>query len=257
MTQPVTLPTVMGHRGAAALAPENTLAGLDAAAAAGCAWVEVDVRLSADGVPVLHHDADLRQTAGLPRRVAALSAARLSGLDVGRHFAAGHAGATVPSLDAALRHMAALGLRANLELKPLYGREVELVARVAAVLDAVSDAPGAPPLPLLSSFSRRTLAAARDRLPACPRGLIVGPLPRTWARDLAALGCASIHVSRRHLSPARTEAIKGRGYGLAVYTVNDPEEARLFRRWGADCAITDDPRGHDRVDPAPAGLHCA
>jgi hypothetical protein len=54
------LPPIIGHRGAAARAPENTLAGLRRAKALGCTWVEFDVRLTADGAPVLCHDCEAR-----------------------------------------------------------------------------------------------------------------------------------------------------------------------------------------------------
>ena len=50
------LPRVIGHRGAKAVAPENTLASIRAAKACGCSWVEVDVMLTKDKVPVIHHD---------------------------------------------------------------------------------------------------------------------------------------------------------------------------------------------------------
>src|SRR5882724_5773943 len=56
-----TLPPVIGHRGAAAHAPENTLAGLRVAKQLGCNWVEFDVRLTADGAPVLCHDPSLER----------------------------------------------------------------------------------------------------------------------------------------------------------------------------------------------------
>ena len=52
----IDLPPVIGHRGAAASAPENTLAGIPRAHAVGCRWVEFDVKLSFDNVPVLMHD---------------------------------------------------------------------------------------------------------------------------------------------------------------------------------------------------------
>jgi glycerophosphoryl diester phosphodiesterase len=61
-TAPLQLSAVIGHRGAAASAPENTLAGLRRAKALGCAWVEFDVRLTGDGVPILCHDAHLDRT---------------------------------------------------------------------------------------------------------------------------------------------------------------------------------------------------
>src|SRR5882757_10846072 len=74
-TAPLQLPPVIGHRGAAACAPENTLAGLRKAKALGCRWVEFDVRLTADNQPVLLHDNRLERTTDGRGRVSALSLA--------------------------------------------------------------------------------------------------------------------------------------------------------------------------------------
>ena len=64
------LPQVIGHRGAMAYAPENTLASFREARRRGARWVEIDVKLTADAVPILMHDASLKRTMGIDRRVA-------------------------------------------------------------------------------------------------------------------------------------------------------------------------------------------
>lgn len=76
-------PLIIGHRGASAVAPENTRAAFLEAIAAGADGVEFDVRLTRDGVPVIIHDRTLRRTTGLPHRVADLTWPELEGLDVG------------------------------------------------------------------------------------------------------------------------------------------------------------------------------
>ena len=76
-------PLIIGHRGASALAPENTLASFSRAIADGADGFEFDVRLSRDHIPVVIHDADLKRTAHKNSRVAALSAQELSQIDVG------------------------------------------------------------------------------------------------------------------------------------------------------------------------------
>lgn len=76
-------PTLVAHRGYAAHWPENTLPALEAAVAAGARWVEVDVQLCADGVPVLLHDADLERVSGNAVSVFSLTAAALAGIPVG------------------------------------------------------------------------------------------------------------------------------------------------------------------------------
>jgi glycerophosphoryl diester phosphodiesterase len=80
-------PLILGHRGASAVAPENTLAAFSRAIRDGADGIEFDVRLSRDGVPVVIHDGTLRRTAGIDGRVSQLTAAELQEVDVGRWFA--------------------------------------------------------------------------------------------------------------------------------------------------------------------------
>ena len=244
--QTVNYPEVMGHRGAAALAPENTLAGLRAAARAGCRWVEVDATLSKDGVAVQHHDLLLRRTAGIRRRVESLTAAELAKLDVGRHAETPVpiAGETIPTLAHALSVMRAFGLMPNIEIKPGPNREA---ATAEAVLDAVLRAwPADAEPPLLSSFLTASLRRVRDLAPEIPRALLTIRPPRKWRQALDDLETDILHVSRKHLTAKRVETIVNGGARLGVYTVNEPAEARTFRAWGVHCVITDAP---DRVAP--------
>ena len=129
------LAPVIGHRGAAARAPENTLAGLRKAHALGASWVEFDVMLSGDEVPLLIHDETLRRTTSGRGRVPALSAAAIRALDAGSWFDGTFAGERVPTLEEAVALLLDLGLHANLEVKPARGferRTGEVVARTLA-----------------------------------------------------------------------------------------------------------------------------
>src|SRR5258708_21647552 len=109
------LPKVIGHRGAMAYAPENTLASFREARRRGATWVEIDVKLTADGVPIVMHDASLKRTMGVDRLVAQTAAADLP--------------AAVPTFEAAIACFAELGLGCNVESKPCEGRQAE-TARV-------------------------------------------------------------------------------------------------------------------------------
>src|SRR5215471_6805211 len=80
------LPSVIGHRGAASSAPENTLAGLRRAKMLDCRWVEFDVRLTADGHPVLLHDSRLERTTDGRGKVTALALAAVRRCDAGGWF---------------------------------------------------------------------------------------------------------------------------------------------------------------------------
>src|SRR3546814_10832461 len=126
---PLSLPRVMGHRGAKGLAPENTLASMKAAAEAGATWVEFDVMLTGDGEPVLFHDDTLQRTTGIAGELARTPFATVRGLDASLRFSprygrlggpafAGRPDCRAPSLEAAPACMLDLGLTPSVELKP-------------------------------------------------------------------------------------------------------------------------------------------
>ncbi|MFQ6017657.1 MAG: glycerophosphodiester phosphodiesterase family protein [Kiloniellaceae bacterium] len=235
----IALPRVMGHRGAAAAAPENTLAGLRAAAALGTTWVEFDVMLTRDRVPVLFHDDNLKRITGQNAWMAETTRAELDRLEAGAWFAPEFAGEPVPSLEAALFLALDLGLRPNLEIKPTPGRDEETAA---AALEVVRRCwPGGRPAPLITSFSRASLAVAQRCAAELPRGLNAWRLPRDWAAAAAALGCATIHLRGDWLSAKAVAKVKAAGYPLAAFTVNKPARARRLVSWGVDCIITDAP----------------
>ena len=112
MTAPL-MPAVVAHRGASAAAPENTLAAMRRAAEMGARWAECDVRLSADGVPVVIHDGTLDRTTDGRGALAAHTAAELARLDAGSWRDAAFAGEPVPTLAALLEEARRLGLGLN------------------------------------------------------------------------------------------------------------------------------------------------
>lgn len=233
------LPSWIGHRGAAARAPENTLAALRRAADDGAAWVEFDLQASADGVAFLLHDPSLERTTDGSGAAAALRWAQLSALDAGAWFAPAFRGERIPSLAAALRCCAERGLGANLELKPAQGGAEELVAAVARVLHEGAAA-GVAGL-LLSSFDETALDAAARALPRIARGyLCAAPDPTTAARARA-LGCASVHALEASLDAGAVRALEVYGAAVLAYTVNDPVRARQLWDCGVAAVFTDDP----------------
>ena len=93
------LPRVIGHRGIAARAPENTLAGFRRAAELGVAWVELDVQLTSDGVPVVFHDDGLERTTDGQGLLIETPLAVLRGLDAGAWFGPAFAGERADAAD--------------------------------------------------------------------------------------------------------------------------------------------------------------
>jgi glycerophosphoryl diester phosphodiesterase len=240
---------VLAHRGGGALAPENTLAAIRTGLAHGFRAVEFDAMLPADQTPVLMHDPTLTRTARVEGRVAEWSAARLQQLDVGSWHSAQFAGEAVPTLADALAFCRGHGIWPNVEIKPAPGRDVPTGAAVAReVARTYADilVPGRDPadgvdprLPLLSSFSREALLAAREAVPELPRGWLVDRVPRPWHVQIKALGCVSLHADQKHLSEKTARSVKASGAWLFCYTVNEPARARELLSWGVDALCTD------------------
>jgi glycerophosphoryl diester phosphodiesterase len=231
------LPPVIGHRGAAAAAPENTLASLRIARTLGATWVEFDVKLTADGFPILIHDDRLERTTDGNSRVSARTLAQIRALDAGGWFAPAFHGERVPTLEEALALCLELGLGINVEIKASRGREVETARATVAVLR--EHWPPQAPAPLISSFAHVALLVARDLAPGLPRGYLTDRVPRAWALELQRYGCATLHTNQRWITAQRIRTLQDAGVPLLLYTVNDPERARQLLRLGATSVFTD------------------
>jgi len=235
-------PRIIGHRGAALSAPENTLAGLRAAAALRIGWVEFDVRLTRDGRAILLHDETLDRTTTGRGSASTLSFEEIRRFDAGAWFGPDFRGERVPSLEETIELLAELGLGAVVELKPAPGAETATGRAVAALV--AERWPAALPAPLLSSFKPEALAAARAAAPQLQRALLVGAVPRRWREQVAALECGLLHVDQRRLDRAALAELIGAGLAVFAYTVNLPERAQELFSWGVDAVFSDCP---DRV----------
>ncbi len=219
------LPKVIGHRGAMAYAPENTLPSFREARRRGASWVEIDVKLTADGVPIVMHDASLERTMGIDRLVAQTPRAELP--------------AEVPTFEQAIGCFAELGLGCNVEIKPCEGREAETARAAVATLRRCW--PASLPAPLLSSFKSVSLAAAREAAPEYARAILLGEIREDWRTRAEVVGAVGVNTDGEKLTATRAREIKHAGLALAVYTINDGEAAKALISMGADCVITDMP----------------
>src|SRR5512143_3771966 len=176
-------PRLIAHRGAGKQAPENTLTAMRVGHAHGYRMVEFDVKLAADNLSFLLHDATLERTTSGRGRADALLWRELSRLDAGGWHSAKYAGEPLPTLASIARWARATGVACNIEIKPTIGRERETGAAVA--IDAATMWREADVPPLLSSFSEDALDAARDAVPLLPRALLLDALPSDWLDRLA------------------------------------------------------------------------
>ena len=252
-------PRWIAHRGAGKLAPENTLAAFRLGAQHGYRMFECDVKLSADGVPFLMHDATLQRTTNASNLRLALAESAstainlvaireteiggelewsaLSQLDAGAWHSRAYAGEPLATLEGVARYCLANQYFLNIEIKPTPGTERqtgEVVARHVARLWANAGAP-----PLLTSFSPVALEGAQEAQPELPRGLLLDTLWDGWQEVAWTLKCHAV-VCNHALWDAQTVAqAKIAGLRTLSYTVNDEWAAERLIELGTDGIITD------------------
>ncbi|MCK2125634.1 glycerophosphodiester phosphodiesterase [Thauera aromatica] len=236
-------PHWIAHRGAGALAPENTLAAFALGHAHGYRMFECDVRLSADGQPFLLHDDRLERTTDGQGEAVEWRWAELAGLDAGSWHSPRHAGERLPSLADVVEFCREHDCALNVELKPAPGDEARTGREVAARLGR-SWTLALPPL--LSSFSVAALAAAAGVAPQLPRGLLLEAFSDEGLGAARRLGCVALICEQRAWDVSTVRQARAAGFRLLAYTVDEDEEAARLLALGVDGLIT------DRINHFPA-----
>ena len=238
-------PRWIAHRGAGRLAPENTLAAFRLGATHGYRMFECDVKLSADGVPFLLHDATPRRTCTAPEGQDvgpdALAGDQpwslLSRFDAGSWHSRAFAGEPIPTLDNIARFCLHNGYCLNIEVKPTPGTERhtgEVVADHTARLWRHAQVP-----PLLTSFQPEALQGAAQTAPELPRGLLLDSLWNGWLDVALALDCAAVVCNHALWDTSSAQQARRAGLRLLAYTVNDEWAAQRLIGLGLDGIITD------------------
>ncbi|MGI1671494.1 MAG: glycerophosphoryl diester phosphodiesterase [Neptuniibacter sp.] len=241
--------TIIGHRGAAALAPENTLAGIRMAAETGVSWVEFDVTLLGDETPVLCHDDKLDRCTNRSGPLSFLTSIDLPDLDAGGWFDPTWTDEPMPHLSDALLLCQELGLGINLEIKP-HGIAAGLIAR--KVFEEVSVYWQQPEKLIISCFDFEVLAAYRNFDRFTQLGLLFRHLPELWLLKAQSLQAVSIHCSHQLVSAEDIRTVKDAGYDLYCYTCNDPIQGKHLLELGVDSLFTDNPTLF--ADLLPSGI---
>jgi glycerophosphoryl diester phosphodiesterase len=223
---------IIAHRGASAEAPENTLAAFQLAHDIGAAWVEFDVMLSKDGVPVVIHDLDLERTTNGHGRVADYTLEELQRLDAGK-------GEKIPTLAQTLELLQTLGLGANLEIKPNLNQEVETAE--AVLVEVNKRWKQSPDLLLLSSFALDSLRRVQQLDPHWSRGLLLESWSEPW-QSLAEIYAVDTVNGPGDVQHSQVKAVKQAGYDVLVYTIDDPTRAKECWEWGVTAVFTNHPR---------------
>jgi glycerophosphoryl diester phosphodiesterase len=251
-------PLVYAHRGGAALRPENTIASFDHGLSLGADGLEFDVRLSRDGVVVVHHDASLERTTNGRGSLASCTADELAQMDAGHWFTPADKARTtgsdpvshpyrgqghgIPRLQQVLSRYPGVPLIIELKVNdPELARRTIQEIRAAKAIDRVA----------LGSFGWRVLRTARKLEPAIPTGAsreeVRLALYRSWVRwPLGQEAYREFQVPERS-GPTRVVSrnfirhAHRVGISVKVWTVNDPSDMRRLLEWGVDALISDRP----------------
>jgi glycerophosphoryl diester phosphodiesterase len=251
-------PLVYAHRGGAAFRPENTIAAFDHGLSLGADGLEFDVRLSRDGVVVVHHDATLERTTNGRGSLAACTADELAHTDAAHWFTPADKprpkrrdavsypyrgqGHGIPRLQQVLSRYPGVPLIIELKVNdPELARRTIQEIRTARAQDRVA----------LGSFGWRVLRAARKLEPGIPTGAsreeVRLALYRSWLRwPLGKEAYREFQVPERS-GPTRVVSrnfirhAHRVGLPVKVWTVNDPDDMRRLLEWGVDALISDRP----------------
>lgn len=245
-------PFWIAHRGAGRLAPENTLAALRTGAALGYRMAECDVKLSADGVPFLLHDATLDRTTNARGPAGERTWDELAWLDAGAWHSAAHAGERLPTLAEVAGWCLAHDFLFNIEIKPSPGTALRTGQGVAA--EAARLWRDAPVPALLTSFWTEALEGARATAPQLPRGLLRDKSADGAVAAARQLGCVALVCHHPLWSAAVVAQARKAGLRCLAYTVNEEAEVARLCALGLDGLITDrvdafDPQAGCRRDP--------
>jgi glycerophosphoryl diester phosphodiesterase len=229
---------VIAHRGASGAAPENTQASLRLAMDLHADMIEVDVRLSRDGVPILSHDATLERCTGHKIPLDSLTLEELRRYDFGGWFSSEFTGEPIPTLEEAL-HLVCARAPLNIEIKTdgavsgeTEERVVELVVRMG-IEDQV----------LVSSFDERVLQSVRRDLPRVKLGVLYDGRGdwQAFLQRAEVLKAAAFHPEERSVTPEMVRTFHRSRIRVYPYVVDAPERAAEFRHWQVDGVFTNYP----------------
>jgi glycerophosphoryl diester phosphodiesterase len=230
---------VQAHRGASAVAPENTIAAFRAAADQGAKWVELDVALLADGTLVVIHDDTVDRTSSGTGSLGELNRDKLAQFDAGSWFGEAFSGERIPTLEEVLKVLGELGLNANVEIKQ-HTHHKSLDQLTSAVQAALRTRAAHTEI-MISSFDGQALAAMHQLEPDLELAMLWSTLPTDWQAQLAAIPAKTIHLHYKALSIGLLEEASKQGIKIRVWTCNEPAMLASFWPAGLAGVITDNP----------------
>jgi len=232
------LPQIVAHRGLSSLAPENTYAAIELAAQKGATWIEIDVNVSADGVPYLLHDDKLHRCTNGSGYIVKTNSDVLDTLDAGSWFSEDYKGEPLMRFEKLFELVEKYNLGVNVEIKPTVGWELPATKTICEYI-RTSWPTNAPVI--ISSFSKLALLHARKFLPQNDLGLLVVAIPNDWKVVMNELDCQTFHCAWQFLNAENVAAIHDAGYPILAFTVDDAKDAKALFEMNVDSLFSNRP----------------
>lgn len=239
------LPWVVGHRGAMGHAPENTMTSFEQALSLGADMIELDVRITKDGVPVIVHDANLDRTSNKNVNVADLAAKDILDLDAGSWFDLRFAGERIPRLATVLKW--AQNKKTKMKAKPAFfvelkadGDERRREMLVKAVLDELKTYK-ALDRSVLISFDEPTLAICHKMSPGTSTGFLYSDFLHDALERAKRLKVNHILPRKDRVTGDLVTEAHENGMAVMAWTADRLDEFRKLVVWQVDAIATNYP----------------
>jgi glycerophosphoryl diester phosphodiesterase len=223
-------PLIIAHRGASAVAPENTIAAFEAAIAAGADGIEFDVRLTRDGVPVVIHDETVYRTGGVRRRVADLTLNELKRIDVGGNQ-------RVPSLTQLFELFQSNNMLLYLEMKCRFGEQLRLAEACCGLIHEH----GLKDRVIFECFEHSALQTVKHIDSTFRTAALFQPPASFILKKAKAIGAEEIALHYRLTNKRLVENARLANLKIVTWTVDDPAWVKRAQATGIDVLITNNP----------------
>lgn len=228
---------IMAHRGASGFAPENTMAAFKKALESDADCIELDVRLTKDGVPVVIHDSHIKRTSnGGKQFIHDLTLAELKTYDFGAWFSPEYTGERIPTLEEVLQLIQSCEMQLNIEIKngPIIPDDLE-----EKVLDLVYKY-NVNHRVMYSSFDHMRLQKiyALDRTAKIGLVFHINLINLFSYVDRIGIDVFSIHPNYFYITSDMVQQAHNRGIKVNTYTLDDPAWAKKYKDMGVDGLIT-------------------
>mgnify|MGYP006083864595 FL=1 len=181
---------IIGHRGIVSFSPENSLSGLNYVKPLKLNWIESDVILTKDNIPVIFHDKTLDKLTNYNGEMKKFNYNQLKTIDIGYKYSLSFMGEKLPLLSEYIDKCDKLYINIFLELKNYYNDEYVLVKNVIEIIKNCKNI-----IIILSSYSRKIIELINQLYPTIKKSLIVDKIPIDWYDYVKTNNCYSINIS--------------------------------------------------------------